>query len=47
MTKPLLLLLNLLIFSFTQAQQPFITTWEVTAGDLEITIPTNTDDYTY
>ena len=24
-----------------------MTTWEVTAGDLDITIPTNTIDYTY
>jgi uncharacterized repeat protein (TIGR01451 family) len=47
MKKSLLLLLSLFIFSFTQAQQPFVTTWEVTADDLDIMIPTNTDDYTY
>ena len=29
------------------AQQPFVTTWEVTAGDLDITIPTNPAEYTY
>lgn len=33
--------------SLSFGQQPFVTTWEVIAGDLDITIPTNTDQYTY
>ena len=36
------LTLFLILFSaFVQAQEPFITTWEVQDGDLEITIPAN------
>lgn len=45
--KKLLFLLFSLSSIVSQAQQPFVTTWEVTTGDLDITIPTNTDDYTY
>jgi uncharacterized repeat protein (TIGR01451 family) len=45
--KKLLLPFFTLFFFISNAQEPFITTWEVTAGDLDILIPTNTDDYTY
>lgn len=40
----------LLFFCFSltsQAQQPFVTTWEVTAGSLDIAIPINYVDYSY
>jgi surface protein len=47
MKNYLLLVLSLFSFFHVQAQQPFITTWEVTAGDLEIMIPTNTFFYSY
>ena len=45
--RKLLLLLFCLFAFLSHAQQPFITTWEVTPSDLDITIPTNTADYTY
>tara|TARA_R110000850_G_scaffold277086_1_gene422435 strand:- start:176803 stop:181008 length:4206 start_codon:yes stop_codon:yes gene_type:complete len=32
---------------FINAQEPFITTWEVTAGDLSISIPTSGTGYNY
>lgn len=32
---------------FAYSQEPFITTWEVTAGDLDITIPTTGTGYDY
>jgi len=45
-------LLSLILFLFvltTDAQQGFITTWEVSSDDIDlaIIIPTNTDDYSY
>ena len=45
--KKHLVLLLLLVHIITQAQQAFITTWDVTNTDMDIRIPTNTDDYTY
>src|SRR5690554_2551996 len=47
--KNFYLLLTVVFFSLSvQAQQlPFITTWEVTAGSLDITIPTQGTGYDY
>ena len=45
--KIFLLPLFSLLFFVSQAQDSFITTWDVTTGNLDITIPTNTEDYTY
>jgi uncharacterized repeat protein (TIGR01451 family) len=50
MKKLLFLASTLFTIFICQAQQPFITTWEVTQDDLEITIPTfpaNIVDYGY
>jgi uncharacterized repeat protein (TIGR01451 family) len=46
--KNLYLLFSLLCISFiAHAQDPFITTWEVEANDLDITIPTVPTEYSY
>ena len=45
--KTFLLSIFGLLFFISNAQVPFVTTWEVTAGDLDITIPTNSEDYSY
>ncbi len=48
MQKLYLLLVFSFFFSFSNAQDaPFITTWEVEANDLEITIPTTGSGYDY
>lgn len=47
MKKLLLLLFSFFTFFIAQAQQPFITTWEVGGTDLSIKIPANTNYYNY
>ncbi len=47
MKKFLLLLFSCFTFFLSQAQQSFVTTWEVTAGSLDIAIPINYVDYSY
>jgi surface protein len=47
MKKIYLLLVLVLTTTISFSQNEFITTWEVTSGDLDIAIYTNTDDYTY
>ena len=48
MKKFYLLLTFILAAKLLTAQEaPFITTWEVTANDLEIRIPNSTGDYNY
>jgi uncharacterized repeat protein (TIGR01451 family) len=42
-----LLLISFLAFFITNAQQPFITTWEMTSINSAIRIPTDTDNHNY